>query len=88
MTFVDRLAEGGRDVGCHATPVAPLTGDEDVTVGAVTTGATGVTALDAAEGRLAPKSFTATTWKVYAVPLVSPVTAAGGAVGGMPVTVR
>ena len=88
MTFVTALLKVAVTLAATAIPVAPLAGDEDVTVGAVTTGATGVTTLDAAEGRLAPTSFTATTLKVYAVPLVSPLTVLEVNSGGMPVTVR
>jgi len=39
----------------------------------------GVTAFDAAEGRLVPALLVAVTVKVYAVPLLSPVTVIGDA---------
>src|SRR5207244_1361751 len=37
-------------------------------------GATGVTTFDDADGADEPTAFTVTTWNVYDVPLVSPVT--------------
>ena len=49
------------------------------------TAATGVTELDGAESGPVPTTFTARTWKVYAVPLVSPVTVQLVALAGMPV---
>ena len=49
-------------------------------------GAVGVTAFDAAEAGPVPTALVAVTVKVYAVPLVSPVTVVVVA-GGLPVTV-
>ena len=43
-------------------------------------GATGVTALEDAEGRPEPNALVAVTVKVYAVPLASPVTEIGDTV--------
>jgi len=63
---------------------APITGAP----GAVAGGATGVTALDAAESAPVPTPLTARTTKLYAVPLVNPVTTVLVALPGRPVTVR
>src|SRR4051794_5948315 len=56
------------------TPVRLTAGVRAVTVGAVTSAAVGVTALLPAENALVPTALVAATRKVYAVPLVSPVT--------------
>src|SRR4051812_11763136 len=50
-------------------------------------GTTGVTALDGADSAPAPATVTARTWKVYDVPLVSPVIVKLLAAAGIPVTV-
>src|SRR3712207_4993311 len=65
-----------------ATPLAavPMT----AAVGTVA----GVTAFDPADSVPSPTAFTARTRKVYAVPLVSPVTTVLVAVPATPVTVR
>src|SRR4051812_16538953 len=72
----------GRVTDCvPAVPWAPVC---CTNVGVLTV--PGVTALEAAEAGDVPIAFVAVTLKVYAVPLVSPVTVAVVA-GGLPVTV-
>src|SRR4051794_6666167 len=60
--------------------------DEGQIVHAGQLNAAGVTAFEAAEAGPVPTAFTAVTLKVYAVPLVRPLTVAVVA-GGFPVTV-
>src|SRR5207253_4443256 len=79
MALPPSLAGAVQETDAEALPAVAVTA-----VGAPGTvaGATGVTLLEASEGALLPTALLATTVKVYAVPLVRPVS-----VADVPVTV-
>jgi hypothetical protein len=66
-------AAGAAAVGATLAPPPPLAAGAGALGDSATTGALGVTAVDAEDAALVPTAFVAATVNVYAVPFASPL---------------